>query len=91
MLTGLKNTEDLIAQLHQQFDFAIHEECMTYSEYDTLGPFVADNKAVVGVSCEWPPDAAQKCNEFRHHGISGKYCHGDGNPSPSTAPWTSCF
>jgi endo-alpha-1,4-polygalactosaminidase (GH114 family) len=46
---GLKNAVDLAAQLEPQFDWALNEECISYSECDTLKPFVDAGKAVFHV------------------------------------------
>ena len=46
---ALKNNVDQVAQLVAQFDFAVNEECMQYSECDALKPFISANKAVFHV------------------------------------------
>jgi len=46
---GLKNTVDLVGALAPAFDWALNEECLTYSECSTLAPFIAAGKAVFHV------------------------------------------
>jgi hypothetical protein len=43
---GLKNSLDLVADLVDDFDFSINEECWEYDECAQLVPFVAAGKAV---------------------------------------------
>ncbi len=43
---GLKNTVELAAELEPEFDWALNEECLTYSECDQLDPFTDAGKAV---------------------------------------------
>jgi hypothetical protein len=49
---ALKNDVDQIAALEPDFDFALNEECLRFSECETLGPFLAAGKAVLHV--EYP-------------------------------------
>jgi hypothetical protein len=46
---GLKNAVDLVPALVGSFDWALNEECLAYSECDTLKPFIDANKAVFHV------------------------------------------
>jgi hypothetical protein len=46
---GLKNDLDQIPDLETQFDWALDEECVKYSECDVLAPFISDGKAVFHV------------------------------------------
>lgn len=46
---GLKNTLDLVGTLLPSFDWALNEECLSFSECDKLGPFIAAGKAVFHV------------------------------------------
>ncbi len=52
---GLKNDIDQIPALLPHFDWAINEECFSYTECDLLSPFVASGKAVFGVEYELDP------------------------------------
>ena len=52
---GLKNDLGQIADLLPYFDWALNEECFTYTECDLLSPFVAAGKAVFGVEYELDP------------------------------------
>jgi hypothetical protein len=51
MLVGLKNGLDMVDDLVDDYDFAINEECIEYQECDSLKPFVAAGKAILGVAC----------------------------------------
>jgi hypothetical protein len=46
---GLKNAVGLVAQLEPSFDWALNEECLAFSECETLAPFLAAGKAVFHV------------------------------------------
>jgi hypothetical protein len=52
---GLKNDLGQIGDLLPYFDWALNEECFTYSECELLSPFVAAGKAVFGVEYELDP------------------------------------
>lgn len=63
---GLKNDLDQIADLVDDFDWALNEECSSYAECDQLAPFLAANKAVFHVEyvddpSEGPALAEQVC------------------------------
>ncbi len=47
MSVALKNDLDQVGDLVGDFDFAINEECFTYSECATLMPFTQAGKAVL--------------------------------------------
>jgi len=44
---GLKNDLDQIAQLVDDFDFAVNEQCFEFNECQLLAPFIQQNKAVL--------------------------------------------
>jgi hypothetical protein len=46
---GLKNDVDQVADLVDDFDWALNEECFAYDECDTLRPFIDAGKAVFSV------------------------------------------
>ena len=46
---GLKNSVELVTDLLPHFDWALNEECLSYSECTTLAPFIKANKAVFHV------------------------------------------
>lgn len=46
---GLKNDVDQVAELVDDFDWALNEECMQYDECETLTPFIDAGKAVFHV------------------------------------------
>jgi hypothetical protein len=46
---GLKNDEDLVAELLPWFDFAVNEECVIMKQCQLLDPFVAAGKAVFDI------------------------------------------
>lgn len=54
---GLKNAVELVGALEPSFDWALNEECMTYSECGQLAPFLAAGKAVFHV--EYVDQASQ--------------------------------
>ena len=58
---GLKNDLGQIGDLLFYFDWAINEECFTYTECELLSPFVAAGKAVFGV--EYKLDPAYFCTQ----------------------------
>lgn len=55
---GLKNDLDQVPDLLPDADFAINEECFTYSECDTLSPFIEAGKAVFQVEYAGGGDSA---------------------------------
>ncbi len=46
LLIGLKNAHGLIADLVDDFDFAVNEQCLEYDECGSLAPFLAQDKPV---------------------------------------------
>ena len=93
LAVALKNTLDLVPQLHALYDFAINEECLHYDECGTLAPFVTDGKAILGVAYSWPAHPVEECLRFLEAGISGKFCHGGGNLCSSAdgqKVWMTC-
>ncbi len=46
LAVALKNDLDQVAELVDLVDFAVNEQCFTYTECDTLAPFIAKHKAV---------------------------------------------
>lgn len=46
---GLKNDEDLVAELLPWFDFTVNEECVIMKQCQLLDPFVAAGKAVFDI------------------------------------------
>ncbi len=46
LAVGLKNDLGQIADLVDSFDFAVNEECFSYSECELLSPFIEQNKPV---------------------------------------------
>jgi hypothetical protein len=58
---GLKNDLDQVAQLVDDFDWALNEQCFEYDECEMLLPFVQKGKAVFGV--EYELAANQFCAE----------------------------
>ncbi|TWD80182.1 hypothetical protein FB561_1255 [Kribbella amoyensis] len=65
---ALKNDLDQVAALEPDFDFAVNEECMRYSECDELEPFLRAGKAVLHV--EYELDPKDFCAEARKLGMS---------------------
>ncbi len=58
---GLKNALELVPDLVSQFDWALNEECLSYSECDLLKPFLNANKAVFHVEyVDQPSQGAAK-------------------------------
>jgi len=56
---GLKNDLDQIDDLVDQYDFAVNEQCVEYDECRRLEPFIAANKAVLGI--EYTGTASAVC------------------------------
>lgn len=54
---GLKNSVELTAELEPDFDWALNEECLSYSECASLAPFLAAGKAVFHVEYVDQPSA----------------------------------
>lgn len=87
LLIALKNTIDLIPQLVDSFDFAINEECQTYSECGSYQPFIDQNKGILQVQYE---DSDGICDQASTYQTQTKDCSGDGNICTSGS-WTNCF
>src|SRR6185503_10806881 len=49
LAVGLKNDEDLVAELLSWFDFTVNEECVIMKQCQLLDPFVAAGKAVFDI------------------------------------------
>ncbi|MDJ0313679.1 endo alpha-1,4 polygalactosaminidase [Arthrobacter sp. H35-D1] len=56
---GLKNAPDLVAELVDDIDFAVNEQCHEYEECAAYAPLLASGKAVVDIEYETTP--AQVC------------------------------
>lgn len=56
---GLKNSLEILPQLHTSLDFAVNEECVAYSECDSYAPMLAAKKPVFNV--EYSGSAASVC------------------------------
>ena len=72
---GLKNALELVVALEPAFDWALNEECLSYSECSELQPFLAANKAVFHVEyVDQPSEGAQKqasvCGDSTIQGFS---------------------
>lgn len=67
---GLKNALSLIPQLVGDFDWALDEECFTYSECSQLSPFVSAGKAVFHAEYVAASRAASVCAVTRPLGLS---------------------
>ena len=65
---GLKNDLDQVADLVDEFDFAVNEQCFQYEECDRLAPFVRAGKAVFTAEYELEP--ADFCPAARAAGFS---------------------
>ena len=65
---GLKNDLDQVAELVDEFDFAVNEQCFQYEECDRLAPFVRAGKAVFTAEYELEP--ADFCPAARAAGFS---------------------
>jgi len=53
---GLKNDLSQVAELAEDFDWALNEECFAHDECDRLLPFLRQDKAVFGVEYEGRPE-----------------------------------
>jgi hypothetical protein len=76
---GLKNDLGQVGELAREFDFAINEECVKFSECRALAPFVEAGKAVLHVEYEQP--AAAFCGRTVALGLSSMRKH------PALGPW----
>jgi hypothetical protein len=65
---GLKNDLDQVADLVDEFDFAVNEQCFQYEECDRLAPFVRAGKAVF--TAEYALEPADFCPAARAAGFS---------------------
>jgi len=88
LIIALKNTVDLIPKLVDSFDFAINEECQTYTECDTYKPFVRQNKAIFNIQYE-DSNPDEICSTATKYHTQTKYCSGDGNSC--SRKLTNCF
>jgi len=70
---GLKNTVDLVPKVVASFDWALNEECLTYSECSALAPFISAGKAVFHVEYvdQSSQGAAKKASVCGDSSISG--------------------
>ncbi len=72
---GLKNTGDLVPSLIKDFDWALNEECLAFSECAQERPFIDAGKAVfhveyVGSSSEGASKQASICGSSQRKGFS---------------------
>jgi len=72
---GLKNSVGLIVELEPRFDWALNEECLSFNECDSLGPFLAAGKAVfhteyVNDPADGPALEATVCSDPARAGFS---------------------
>jgi hypothetical protein len=58
---GLKNSLDLVPDLVGSFDWALNEECLKYTECDSLQPFISAGKAVF--HCEYSMSTSGICDK----------------------------
>ena len=65
---GLKNDLDQVAELMDDFDWALNEQCFQYQECDLLQPFIDRGKAVFGV--EYQGNPADFCPQANQRGFS---------------------
>ncbi len=65
---GLKNDLDQVADLGDDFDWALNEQCYQYEECELLQPFIDAGKAVFGV--EYSGDESEFCPYFNALGYS---------------------
>ncbi len=65
---GLKNDLDQVAELVDDFDWALDEQCFQYQECDLLQPFIDRGKAVFGV--EYQGNPAVFCPQANQRGFS---------------------
>lgn len=65
---GLKNDLEQVADLVDDFDFAVNEQCAEYGECEMLDPFVAAGKAVLHV--EYNLDRSEFCSSVPRPGFS---------------------
>jgi hypothetical protein len=81
MGVGLKNSQSHIQQFASQIEFAINEECQTYSECDLYSGLVSANKAIFGV--EYKSHGGSVCSTAKKYHMITKY-RDNGN-------WKNCF
>jgi hypothetical protein len=74
LAVGLKNTGDIIGQLHANYDFSIAEECVRYKECDVYHPFHGDGKAIFGI--DYQVLTAAQCAYAKTNFVQMKYCTG---------------
>jgi endo-alpha-1,4-polygalactosaminidase (GH114 family) len=70
---GLKNSVELVSKVVGSFDWALNEECLTYSECSSLAPFISAGKAVFHVEYvdQTSDGAAKKASVCGDSSISG--------------------
>jgi len=71
---GLKNTLGLIPTLVKSYDWALNEECVTYSECGAYRPFVKAKKPVFVLEYGEVP-YAKVCSVARKYGLSAQVKH----------------
>ena len=72
---GLKNSLGLVKELASDFDWALNEECLSFSECALLAPFIAQDKAVFHVEYvdafkDAPAKKAEVCGDATIKGFS---------------------
>ena len=68
LLIGLKNADDLVAELEPFFDFSIAEECYKYKECCDYYPFIENSKPVFAI--EYTEKDETICDEFESRSYS---------------------
>lgn len=81
MAVGLKNSQELIPQFLNDFEFAINEQCMDYNECGLYKPFVDQNKVVFNV--EYNNHNGKVCQESAEYHLVTKYAN--------NGVWANCF
>jgi len=89
MVIAMKNAVGLISDLADDYDFAVNEQCQTYTECDDYSEFTKANKAVFQVeytsNTKW-------CTGGTKDNLRTKYCSGSNNEGLCTSgSWIDCF
>jgi hypothetical protein len=87
---GMKNAEELIDSMVDDYDFAVNENCNTWEECDGYSKFVSAGKGVFAVQYGSTKHCSDLCGCWEQYGIQGKYCSGNDDLCTSGS-WHNCF
>eukprot|EP01088_Endostelium_zonatum_P015940 TRINITY_DN4101_c0_g1_i1.p1 TRINITY_DN4101_c0_g1~~TRINITY_DN4101_c0_g1_i1.p1 ORF type:complete len:316 (+),score=61.03 TRINITY_DN4101_c0_g1_i1:109-1056(+) len=86
---GMKNAMGLVSVLSPFYDFAVNEQCQSYSECSGYSAFTNANKAVLQVEYTSKADWCKGATTYK---METKYCSGSNSDGIcKSGSWTNCF